>query len=90
MSDIPAKLNNSIILDDLLQYYEAGADDTVIIMDTGALNKLAEYLTEKNNLPLLKNYIKSLIYMQYSNVVGLESYKEYLGLYSSNIRLNRN
>ena len=78
MSDIPAKLNNSIILDDLLQYYEAGADDTVIIMDTGALNKLAEYLTEKNNLPLLKNYIKSLIYMQYSNVVGLESYKEYL------------
>lgn len=77
MSDIPAKLNNSIKLDDLLQYYEAGADDTVIIMDTGALNKLAEYLTE-NNLSLLKNYIKSLIYMQYSNVVGLESYKAYL------------
>lgn len=77
MSDIPAKLNNSIKLDDLLQYYEAGADDTVIIMDTGALNKLAEYLTE-NNLSLLKNYIKSLIYMQYSNVVGLKSYKAYL------------
>ena len=77
MSDIPAKLNNSIKLDDLLQYYEAGADDTVIIMDTGALNKLAEYLTE-NNLSLLKNYIKSLIYIQYSNVVGLESYKAYL------------
>ncbi len=77
MSDIPAKLNNSIKLDDLLQYYEAGAGDTVIIMDTGALNKLAKYLTE-NNLSLLKNYIKSLIYMQYSNVVGLESYKAYL------------
>ena len=77
MSDIPAKLNNSIKLDDLLRYYEAGAGDTVIIMDTGALNKLAEYLTE-NNLLLLKNYIKSLIYIQYSNVVGLESYKEYL------------
>lgn len=77
MSDIPAKLNNSIILDDLLQYYEAGADDTVIITDTGALNKLAEYLTE-NNLPLLRNYIKSLIYIQSSNVVGLESYKAYL------------
>lgn len=84
MSDIPAKLNNSILLDDLLRYYEAGADDTVIIMDTGALNKLAEYLTEKNNLPLLKNYIKSLIYMQYSNVVGLESYKAYLA-YSAQI-----
>lgn len=83
MSDIPAKLNNSIKLDDLLQYYEAGADDTVIIMDTGALNKLAEYLTE-NNLSLLKNYIKSLIYMQYSNVVGLESYKAYL-TYSAQI-----
>lgn len=83
MSDIPAKLNNSILLDDLLRYYEAGADDTVIIMDTGALNKLAEYLTEKN-LPLLKNYIKSLIYMQYSNVVGLESYKAYLA-YSAQI-----
>ena len=83
MSDIPAKLNNSIILDDLLQYYEAGAGDTVIIMDTGALNKLAEYLTGKN-LPLLKNYIKSLIYMQYSNVVGLESYKAYL-TYSAQI-----
>ena len=77
MSDIPAKLNNSILLDDLLRYYEAGADDTVIITDTGALNKLAEYLTE-NNLPLLKNYIKSLIYIQSSNVVGLESYKAYL------------
>lgn len=77
MSDIPAKLNNSIKLDDLLQYYEAGAGDTVIIMDTGALNKLAEYLTE-NNLLLLKNYIKSLIYIQYSNVVGSESYKAYL------------
>ena len=83
MSDIPAKLNNSIKLDDLLQYYEAGADDTVIIMDTGALNKLAEYLTE-NNLPLLKNYIKSLIYIQSSNVVGLESYKAYLA-YSAQI-----
>lgn len=83
MSDIPAKLNNSILLDDLLRYYEAGAGDTVIIMDTGALNKLAEYLTE-NNLPLLKNYIKSLIYMQYSNVVGLESYKAYL-TYSAQI-----
>lgn len=77
MSDIPAKLNNSIKLDDLLRYYEAGADDTVIITDTGALNKLAEYLTE-NHLPLLKNYIKSLIYIQSSNVVGLESYKAYL------------
>lgn len=77
MSDIPAKLNNSILLDDLLRYYEAGADDTVIITDTGALNKLAEYLTE-NHLPLLKNYIKSLIYIQSSNVVGLESYKAYL------------
>ena len=83
MSDIPAKLNNSIKLDDLLQYYEAGAGDTVIIMDTGALNKLAEYLTG-NNLPLLKNYIKSLIYIQYSNVVGLESYKAYLA-YSAQI-----
>ena len=83
MSDIPAKLNNSIILDDLLQYYEAGAGDTVIITDTGALNKLAEYLTEKN-LPLLKNYIKSLIYIQSSNVVGLESYKAYL-VYSAQI-----
>ena len=77
MSDIPEKLNNSIILDDLLQYYEAGAGDTVIIMDTGALNKLAEYFTG-DNLLLLKNYIKSLIYIQYSNVVGSESYKEYL------------
>lgn len=83
MSDIPAKLNNSIKLDDLFRYYEAGADDTVIITDTGALNKLAEYLTE-NNLRLLKNYIKSLIYMQYSNVVGLESYKAYL-VYSAQI-----
>lgn len=83
MSDIPAKLNNSIKLDDLFRYYEAGADDTVIITDTGALNKLAEYLTG-NNLPLLKNYIKSLIYMQYSNVVGLESYKAYL-TYSAQI-----
>lgn len=83
MSDIPAKLNNSIKLDDLLRYYEAGADDTVIITDTGALNKLAEYLTG-NNLPLLKNYIKSLIYIQYSNVVGLESYKAYL-TYSAQI-----
>ena len=77
MSDIPAKLNNSILLDDLLRYYEAGADDTVIIMDTGALNKLAEYFIE-DNLLLLKNYIKSLIYMQYSDVVGLKSYKAYL------------
>lgn len=83
MSDIPAKLNNRILLDDLLQYYEAGAGDTVIIMDTGALNKLAEYLTE-NNLQLLKNYIKSLIYIQSSNVVGLESYKAYLA-YSAQI-----
>lgn len=83
MSDIPAKLNNSIKLDDLLQYYEAGAGDTVFVTDTGALNKLAEYLTE-NNLPLLKNYIKSLIYIQSSNVVGLESYKAYLA-YSAQI-----
>lgn len=83
MSDIPEKLNNSIILDDLLQYYEAGAGDTVIIMDTGALNKLAEYFTG-DNLLLLKNYIKSLIYIQYSNVVGLESYKAYL-TYSAQI-----
>ena len=83
MSDIPAKLNNSILLDDLLRYYEAGADDTVIIMDTGALDKLAEYFIE-DNLPLLKNYIKSLIYMQYSDVVGLESYKAYL-TYSAQI-----
>lgn len=83
MSDIPAKLNNSIKLDDLLQYYEAGAGDTVFVTDTGALNKLAEYLTEKN-LPLLKNYIKSLIYIQSSNVVGLESYKAYLA-YSAQI-----
>ena len=83
MSDIPAKLNNRIKLDDLLQYYEAGADDTVIITDTGALNKLAEYLIE-DNLQLLKNYIKSLIYIQSSNVVGLESYKAYLA-YSAQI-----
>ena len=83
MSDIPAKLNNNIKLDDLLQYYEAGAGDTVIITDTGALNKLAEYLIE-DNLQLLKNYIKSLIYIQSSNVVGLESYKAYL-VYSAQI-----
>lgn len=83
MSDIPAKLNNSIKLDDLLQYYEAGAGDTVFVTDTGALNKLAEYFI-KDNLQLLKNYIKSLIYIQSSNVVGLESYKAYLA-YSAQI-----
>ena len=77
MSDIPAKLNNSILLDDLLRYYEAGAGDTVFVTDTEALNKLAEYFTE-DNLQLLKNYIKSLIYIQSSNVVGLESYNAYL------------
>lgn len=74
MSEIPAKLNNSVKLEDLLHYYEGTADDKVIVADTGALNKLAEYLTE-DNLLLIKNYIKSLIYMQYADVVGLESFK---------------
>lgn len=83
MSEIPAKLNNSVKLEDLLLYYEGTADDTVIIADTGALNKFAEYLTE-DNLLLIKNYIKSLIYMQYADVVGLESFKASLA-YSAQI-----
>lgn len=83
MSEIPAKLNNSVKLEDLLFYYKGTADDTVIIADTGALNKLAEYLTE-DNLLLIKNYIKSLIYMQYAGVVGLESFKASLA-YSAQV-----
>lgn len=83
MSEIPAKLNNSVKLEDLLFYYEGTADDTVIIADTGALNKFAEYLTE-DNLLLIKNYIKSLIYMQYADVVGLESFKASLA-YSAQV-----
>lgn len=83
MSEIPAKLNNSVKLEDLLLYYEGTADDKVIVADTGALNKLAEYLTEKNLL-LIKNYIKSLIYMQYADVVGLESFKASLA-YSAQV-----
>lgn len=77
LSSLPARLNNSITLDDLLMYYEGNADDTVIIIDNETVNKLAEYLTD-NNLQLLKNYTKTLIYTTFADKVGLESYKAYL------------
>lgn len=77
LSDIPAKLNNNVLLDDLLQYYEGSIDDTIIIMDEKALNKLAEYFTDKN-LRLLQNYAKTLLYVKCSDMIDLESYKAYL------------
>ena len=84
MSDIPGKLNNSVIVDDLIQYYGGSADDTVIIVQTAALAKLAEYLTE-DNLLLLKNYMKTVIYQELADKVGLESYNAYLQ-YQAQIR----
>ena len=84
MSDIPAKLNNSVIIDDLIQYYGGSADDTVIIVQTAALAKLTEYLTE-DNLLLLKNYMKTVIYQELADKVGLESYNAYLQ-YQAQIR----
>ena len=77
MSDIPEKLNNSVTVDDLIQYYGGSADDTVIIVQTATLAKLAEYLTD-NNLLLLKNYMKTVIYQELADKVGLESYNAYL------------
>ena len=84
MSEIPAKLNNSVIIDDLIQYYGGSANDIVIIVQTAALAKLAEYLTE-DNLLLLKNYMKTVIYQEYADKVGLESYNAYLQ-YQAQIR----
>ena len=84
MSVIPEKLNNSVTVDDLIQYYEGSADDTVIIVQTAALDKLAEYLIE-DNLPLLKNYMKTVIYQEFASKVGLESYNVYLE-YQAQIR----
>lgn len=77
MSDIPEKLNNSVTVDDLIQYYGGSADDTVIIVQTAALAKLEEYLTE-DKLLLLKNYMKTVIYQELADKVGLESYNAYL------------
>lgn len=84
MSDIPGKLNNSVIVDDLIQYYGGSANDTVIIVQTAALAKLAEYLKE-DNLLLLKNYMKTVIYQELADKVGLESYNAYLQ-YQAQIR----
>lgn len=84
MSDIPGKLNNNITVDDLIQHYGVSADDTVIIVQTVALAKLAEYLTE-DNLLLLKNYMKTVIYQELADKVGLESYNAYLQ-YQAQIR----
>ncbi len=84
MSEIPGKLNNNITVDDLIQYYGGSADDTVIIVQTTALAKLAEYLTE-DNLLLLKNYMKTVIYQELADKVGLESYNAYLQ-YQAQIR----
>ena len=84
MSEIPEKLNNNITVDDLIQYYGGSANDTVIIVQTAALAKLAEYLTE-DNLLLLKNYMKTVIYQEYADKVGLESYNAYLQ-YQAQIR----
>lgn len=84
MSDIPGKLNNNITVDDLIQHYGVSADDTVIIVQTAALAKLAEYLTE-DNLLLLKNYMKTVIYQELADKVGQESYNAYLQ-YQAQIR----
>ena len=84
MSEIPEKLNNNITVDDLIQYYGVSADDTVIIVQTATLAKLAEYLTE-DNLLLLKNYMKTVIYQELADKVGLESYNAYLQ-YQAQIR----
>lgn len=84
MSEIPEKLNNNITVDDLIQYYGVSADDTVIIVQTATLAKLAEYLTE-DNLLLLKNYMKTVIYQELADKVGLESYNVYLQ-YQAQIR----
>ena len=84
MSDIPGKLNNNITVDDLIQHYGVSANDTVIIVQTAALAKLAEYLTE-DNLLLLKNYMKTVIYQELADKVGLESYNAYLQ-YQAQIR----
>lgn len=84
MSEIPGKLNNNITVDDLIQHYGVSADDTVIIVQTATLDKLAEYLTE-DNLLLLKNYMKTVIYQELADKVGLESYDAYLQ-YQAQIR----
>ena len=84
MSEIPGKLNNNITVDDLIQHYGVSADDTVIIVQTAALAKLAEYLTE-DNLLLLKNYMKTVIYQELADKVGLKSYNAYLQ-YQAQIR----
>lgn len=84
MSEIPEKLNNNVTVDDLIQHYGGSADDTVIIVQTAALDKLAEYLTE-DNLLLLKNYMKTVIYQELADKVGLESYNVYLQ-YQAQIR----
>lgn len=84
MSEIPGKLNNNITVDDLIQHYGVSENDTVIIVQTAALAKLAEYLTE-DNLLLLKNYMKTVIYQELADKVGLESYNAYLQ-YQAQIR----
>lgn len=84
MSEIPGKLNNNITVDDLIQHYGVSENDTVIIVQTAALAKLAEYLTE-DNLLLLKKYMKTVIYQELADKVGLESYNAYLQ-YQAQIR----
>lgn len=75
LSNIPAVLNNSIDINDLA-VYEGSADDTVIITNINAVNKMASYLTD-NNLQLIKNYIKTLIYQALSSSVDSETFNAY-------------
>ncbi|MDE5600738.1 MAG: M13 family metallopeptidase [Oscillospiraceae bacterium] len=72
ISDISSMFANQISVDKLCQIYGLSANEKIIVPDIKYFKQMATYL-KNENLPILKNYIKSVIYADYATFADEQS-----------------
>lgn len=72
VKDVPSVYESAIPFTMLEEIYGCRADEKVVITQPDLCKKLGTYLTE-DNLPLLKNYVKTCLYEDFSSCADIES-----------------
>lgn len=74
MSDLETLFGGVIPMDRLYEIYQGSPEEKLIISDTGLFEKMASYLTQEN-LPLLKNYVKTCFFSDFAGYSSMDAYR---------------
>lgn len=74
MSDLEVLFGGVLPMERLYEIYEGNPEEKLVISDMGLLDKMVSYLTQEN-LPLLKNYVKTCFFCDLADYSSMDAYR---------------